>query len=186
MFRAFVFFMTGFFPAIVFGQVPFPPLSQPVTVFSFEDKDWNVEALTKPRSGRPSAPTPTSIPGARVIKTLELKALLDTNKDVVVVDVLDSKTRKSIPGAFWLAGAGDGQFYAAERSRFATALEKLTGGDKTRPLVFLCTSSECWLSYNASLHALEAGHKDVIWYRGGTSSWTGASFEWIKPESVRW
>jgi len=61
-----------------------------------------------------------------------------------------------------------------------------TGGDKTRPLVFLCISSECWLSYDASLHALEAGYKDVIWYRGGTNSWTGAILEWTKPESVSW
>jgi PQQ-dependent catabolism-associated CXXCW motif protein len=186
MIRALVFSLIGFFPVLVFGQVPFPPLPQPNTAFSFEDKDWNVEPTTEPRSGRPHAPTPTSIPGARVIRTLELKALLDASNNVVVVDVLDSKTRKSVPGAFWLSGAGDGRFFAAEKSRFAAALEKLTGGDKTRPLVFLCISSECWLSYNASLHALEAGYKDVIWYRGGTNSWTGASLEWSEPESVSW
>lgn len=185
MFQMLFLLLIGFSTSIVFGQVPFPPLPQPVTAFSFEDKNWNIEATTTPKSGLLHAPTPTSIPGARVIKTLELKALLDANRNVVVVDVLDSKTRKSIPGAFWLPGAGDGQFYAAEKSRFTTALEKLTGGDKTRPLVFLCISSECWLSYNASLRALEAGYKDVIWYRGGTNSWTGASFELTKPESVQ-
>lgn len=186
MFRSLVFCLIGLFPAIVFGQVAFPPLPQPVATYSFEAKDWGVEAPTTPNRGRLHAPTPTSIPGARVITTLELKALLDSNKNVVVVDVLDSQTRTSIPGAFWLSGAGSGQFYAAEKSRFATALEKLTGGDKTRPLVFLCISSECWLSYNASLHALEAGYKDVIWYRGGTNAWTGASFERTKPETVSW
>ena len=186
MVRALALFLIGLFPGLVFGQVPFPPLPQPITAFSFEDRDWSVEAPTTPRIGRPHAPTPTSIPGARVIKTLELKALLDADKSVVVVDVLDSKTRKSVPGAFWLSGAGDGQFYAAEKGRLAAALEKLTGGDKSRPLVFLCVSSECWLSYNASLHALEAGYRDVIWYRGGTNSWTGASLEWTKPQSVSW
>ncbi|HRO35559.1 MAG TPA: rhodanese-like domain-containing protein [Thauera sp.] len=186
MIRIFALFLTCLLPALAFGQVPFPPLPQPMATFSFEDKDWNVEAPTTPHRGRPHAPTPTSIPGARVIKTLELKALLDVNKDVVVVDVLDSKNRRSIPGAFWLSGAGDGQFFAAEKNRFAAALEKLTGGDKTRPLVFLCISSECWLSYNASLYALEAGYKDVIWYRGGTNAWTGASLDWTKPESVSW
>ena len=187
MIRATVAFLTSLLPALVFGQVPFPPLTpQPVAAFSFEGKDWNVEAPTIPRSGTAHAPTPTSIPGARVIKTLQLKTLLETEKNAVMVDVLDSKTRNSIPGAFWLSGAGSGQFYAAEKSRFATALEKLTGGDKARPLVFLCVSAECWLSYNASLHALEAGHKDVIWYRGGTNSWTGANLELAKPQSVNW
>lgn len=186
MLQAFIVFVVCLFPALTFGQVPFPQLPQPTTTFSFEDKDWGVEAITTPKRAPYHAPTPTSIPGARVIKTLELKALLESNHNVIVVDVLDSKTRKSIPGALWMPGAGDGQFFAAEKSRFSTALEKLTSGDKTRPIVFLCFNSECWLSYNASLHALEAGYKDVIWYRGGTNSWTGASLEWKNPETVSW
>lgn len=186
MIRTLVFFLSGIFPVLVFGQVPFPQLPQPIVTFSFEDKDWNVEATTTPKTSGPHAPTPTSIPGARVIKTLELKTLLETNKNIVIVDVLDSKARSSIPGAFWMQGAGDGKFFGAEKIRFATALEKITGGDKNRPLVFLCISSECWLSYNASLHALEAGYKDVIWYRGGTNSWRGANFDWKKPEIVSW
>ncbi|HNC85173.1 MAG TPA: rhodanese-like domain-containing protein [Nitrospira sp.] len=186
MIRAFVVFLVSFFPTFVFGQVPFPELPQPITTFSFEDKDWSVEATTSPKRGAAHAPTPTSIPGARVIKTLELKALLETNKNVLVVDVLESKTRKSIPGAFWMSGAGDGRFFGAEKSRFSTVMEKLTTGDKNRPVVFLCLNSECWLSYNAALHALEAGYKDVIWYRGGTDAWRGASLEWKTPESVSW
>ncbi len=187
MFRALVAFLVFCFPIFAFGQVPFPQLPQPITTFSLEDKDWGVEATTTPKRGPLyHAPTPASIPGARVIKTLELKGLLESNKNVVVVDVLDSKTRTTIPGAFWMYGGGDGQFFGAEKSRFATALEKLTGGDKTRPIVFLCLGSECWLSYNASLHALEAGYKDVIWYRGGTDSWKGANLESKKPESISW
>lgn len=186
MMRAFVVFLVSLFPTLVFGQVPFPELPQPITTFSFEDKDWTVNATTTPKKGAAHAPTPTSIPGARVIKTMELKGLLESNKKVVVVDVLDSKARKSIPGAFWLSGAGDGQFFGAEKSRFATAMEKLTAGDKARPVVFLCLNSECWLSYNASLHAIEAGYTDVVWYRGGTNAWRGASLEWKTPESVSW
>jgi PQQ-dependent catabolism-associated CXXCW motif protein len=179
-------FLVCISPALAFGQVPFPQLPQPITTFSFEDKDWGVETTMTPKRAPYHAPTPTSIPGARVIKTLELKGLLESNKTIVVVDVLDSKTRRTIPGAFWMSGGGDGQFFAAEKSRFSTALEKLTSSDKTRPIVFLCLSSECWLSYNASLHALEAGYKDVIWYRGGTASWTGASLDRKKPENVSW
>ena len=186
MIRTIVVFLVSFIPSLVFGQVPFPELPQPITAFSFEDKDWGVEAVTSPKRGAAHAPTPTSIPGARVIKTLELKALLDANKDILIVDVLDSKARKSIPGAFWMSGAGDGQFFGAEKSRFSTAIEKLTAGDKSRPVIFLCLNSECWLSYNAALHALEAGYKDVIWYRGGTNAWRGASLEWKTPESVSW
>jgi PQQ-dependent catabolism-associated CXXCW motif protein len=186
MFRKLFSLFACLLPALVSGQIPFPDLQQPIQTFSFEDKDWNIEAVATPKRAPYHAPTPTSIPGARVIKTLELKALLDTNKGVVVIDVLDSKGRRSIPGALWMSGAGDGQFFGAEKSRYSAALQKLTGGDINRPIVFLCISSECWLSYNAALYAQEAGYKDVIWYRGGTNSWTGASLEWKRPEIIIW
>lgn len=174
------------FPVLVFGQVSYPVLPQPITAFSFEDKDWGVGTTASPKRAPYHAPTPISIPGARVIKTLELKALLESNESPVVVDVLGSKNRKSIPGSVWMDGAGDGQFFNAEKDRFAAALGKLTAGDKTRPVIFLCVSSECWLSYNASLYAVEAGYKDVIWYRGGTNAWSGASLELVKAEPVTW
>lgn len=186
MLRQFFIAATLFVPMFVFGQVPFPQMPQPVATFSYEDKDWGVEAANTPRQGSPHAYTPTAIPGARVIKTLELKALLEANKNVLVIDVLDSKSRKTIPGAYWMPGAGDGRFYRAEKSRFAAALDKLSGGDKSRPIVFLCVSSECWLSYNASLHALEAGYTDVIWYRGGTNAWKAANLDLAEPARINW
>jgi len=174
------------FSSLALAEVPFPSLPQPITAFSFEDKNWEIKPTTTPETRQYHSPTPVSIPGGRVIKTLELKALLELNDKVIVIDVLGSKTRKTIPGAFWMHGAGDGRFFAAEKNRFSAALERLTEGNKDRPLVFLCLNSECWLSYNASLHAIEAGYKDVIWYRGGTDSWRGASLDWKEPEKVNW
>ena len=184
MFREFL-LLICLFPTFSFGQIAYPSLPQPLTRFSFEDKDWAVAATANPKKVT-HGPTPTTIPGARTIKTLELKALLDAKQSMVIVDVLDSKTRTSIPGAIWMFGAGDGQFFGAEKSRFSAALEKLTAGDKSKPVVFLCTGSECWQSYNASLYAVEAGYKDVIWYRGGTSAWAGASLDRVVPETIEW
>jgi len=168
------------------GQVPIPQVPQPVPAFSFEDKDWQVAPTSSAKRPPYHSPTPLAIPGARIIRTLELKALLTENDKVIVVDVLDSKSRNTIPGAYWLSGAGDGQFFAAEKARFENALENLTAGEKDRPIVFLCLSSECWLSYNASLYAVEAGYKDVLWYRGGTNAWSGASLDLKRPKQVRW
>lgn len=168
------------------AQAPFPKLKEPVKTYSAETKDWGVKAEATPKLDPLHAPTPTTIPGARVIKTVELKALLAENKKVVVIDVLDSQDRKSVPGAVWMSGAGASKFYDAEKGRFAKALEKVTAGDKGRPLVFLCLSSECWLSYNAALRALDAGYKDVIWYRGGTNSWRAAKLDWAPPERLAW
>ena len=152
--------------------------------FANEDKDWGVAATTTPRRGTYHAPTPTTVPGAKVIKTMALKALLDENQALVVIDVLDGNP--TIPGAHWMKGGGEAPFYASEKSRFASALEKLTASDKKRPLVFSCLSSECWLSYNAALYALDAGYTDVTWYRGGVVAWKAAGLPVKKPEGVAW
>lgn len=173
------------FSTSTLSQVEIPRID-PIQTFSHEAKDWGVAPTTRPQGPPFGAPTPTSIPGARVINTLELKALLEANKQVVVIDVMDSNTRTTIPGAYWMRGAGDSRFFRAEKERFAAALEKLMGGDKNRPIVFLCGSSECWTSYNASLHALEAGYKDILWYRGGTTAWSGANLERKRPELINW
>ncbi len=104
----------------------------------------------------------------------------------VVIDVLDSKTGTTVPGARWMPGAGDSRVFAAEKDRFTRAIEKLMGGDKNRPVAFLCLSSECRESYNACLHAIEAGYKDVLWYRGGTNAWSGARLDRRTPERMSW
>lgn len=168
------------------SQVAFPPTSAEEPVYAMEDNDWGVSPTSTVKKKPYHAPTPKSIPGARVISTAALQQLLRDNKDIVIIDVLDSKTRKSIPGTVWMNGAGSGDFYNAEKERFAAAMDKLTEGNKTRPVVFLCISSECWLSYNASLHALDAGYKDVIWYRGGTDAWRGANFKLKVPGTIDW
>ncbi len=133
--------LTVLVPLLANGEVTIPQIPQPQS-FSYEDKDWGVEPTSRPKMRPYGAPTPVSIPSARVISTQQLKALLDTDKSVVVIDVLSSKTRTTIPGAYWMPGAGDGQFYRAEELRFSAALEKLVGADKNRPVVFLCSSSE--------------------------------------------
>jgi PQQ-dependent catabolism-associated CXXCW motif protein len=172
-------------PSLSMAQ-SFPgPVSAPTT-FADEDKDWGVAPTTTPRRRNYHAPTPTSIPGAKVIKTLELKALVDQNKAAVVIDVLDSKDSQTIPGAYWLAGAGDGNFYGAEKARFSAALDGFTKADKNAPVVFLCRSSECWNSYNAALYAVELGYKDVYWYRGGRDAWRGANLQRKEAPRLTW
>jgi PQQ-dependent catabolism-associated CXXCW motif protein len=177
--------LVGLFALAAPAAVPIPTPAQDQT-FSYEDKDFGVSSTSTPQGPPFGKPTPTTIPGARVIKTLQLKALLDSEQNVVVIDVLDSKTRTTVPRAYWMPGAGDSRFFAAEKARFAAALEKLTGGDKTRPVAFICLSSECWESYNACLHAIEAGYTDVLWYRGGTNAWGGANLERKPPERLNW
>ena len=172
-------------PVLAVGQIEIPQFAQR-QVFSYEDKDWNVQPESSPQGPPYGKPTPTSIPGARVITAQQLKALLDLHTEIVVIDVLDSAKRTTIPHAYWLPGAGAARFYAAEKSRFSAALDKLAGSNKDRPIVFLCVSSECWESYNASLHAIDAGYKDILWFRGGTNAWSGASLERKPADRIDW
>jgi PQQ-dependent catabolism-associated CXXCW motif protein len=154
--------------------------------YADEGKDWGVAAVTSQRRSEFHAPTPTGIPGAQVIKTSALKKLLDADKSVVVVDVLDGVTRSTIPGARWMPEAGNGLVYPAEKARFAEAIAKFTSSDKSRPIVFMCLSAQCWLSYNASLLAVEAGYTNVMWYRGGVEAWRAAGLPVERAERANW
>lgn len=156
--------------------------------FADEDHDWSITPPTKAKDPPYHAPTPTTLPGGRVIRTSALKTLLDGNSQVVVIDVLNSASgvRDTIPGAVWMPGAGSGKFYRAEQARYEEVLLELTGGDRAKPLVFLCLGSECWLSYNAALRALDAGFTDVIWYRGGSDAWHGASLPMARARKINW
>ncbi|WP_374666991.1 protein kinase [Ramlibacter sp.] len=154
--------------------------------FANEDTDWGVAPTREPRVKPLHAPTPRSLPGGRTIATLDLKALLLANRSVVVIDVLDTKARMTVPGAAWMPGAGQGRLGPPAKAGFANALQELTGGDRGRPLVFLCLNAECWLSYNAALHAIEAGYTQVHWYRGGTDAWTGAGLPRRAPRRIDW
>ena len=70
------------------------------------------------------------------------------------------------------SGIGEQRMFGKDRTAFPKALERLTAGDKGRPLIFYCLSSMCWHSYNASLRAMEEGYTQVMWYRGGLEAWT--------------
>ena len=140
-------------------------------VYGDEARDWNVRPTSRLRTTDYHAPTPLSIPGGRMVTTEELKAMRSAQPAPYLIDVLGGNVHRTIGGAFWMIGAGAGDFNREEEKRFATALAGFAAGDKGRPLVFFCVDAECWLSYNAALRAIALGYTNVMWYRGGISSW---------------
>jgi PQQ-dependent catabolism-associated CXXCW motif protein len=140
-------------------------------VFADEDKDWGVPPVKVLRTVGYHSPTPLQIPGGRVVTTGQLKTLLEQQPRPYVIDVLGGGVHSTIAGAFWMIGAGAGDMSKDEEARFAKAIAAFAGGDKSRPLVFFCVDSECWLSYNAALRAIGLGYTNVMWYRGGIASW---------------
>jgi len=154
-------------------------------VFADADRDWGVAPTKTPRDARLHAPTPKELPGARTITAMGLRALRDQSPAPVLIDVLDGQGHRTIPGAHWLREPGKSVFGPAEMESFREDLEKLTKGRKSAPIVFFCLSSECWLSYNAGLRAIELGYTNVSWFRGGTAAWQRAGFETREAEPYR-
>lgn len=125
------------------------------------------------RLGNYSAPTPSSIPAARVIDTAELRKLMQAPaaRQPLLFDVRGERL-ESLPGAIWLPGAGRGSsFEDGIQARLSSVLRETTRGDPARTLVFFCAGPRCWLSYNAALRAVRLGYRDVRWYREGIEVW---------------
>jgi len=143
--------------------------------FADEDRDWGVAAIDHLRQPPYHAPTPLEIPGAQVVHTRELQAMLAGSDRPLLIDVLSGEGHETLAGAVWLGGAGRGEhFKDAVQGDLVPLLMRLTGNDKDKPMVFFCASSQCWLSYNAALRAVAAGWTRVYWYRGGIDAWTEA------------
>ena len=138
--------------------------------FASESKDFGVSEMKNPKGPPYSSGTPMTVPGGRTVTTDELKAMLAADSKPIIIDALGSSVM--IEGAHGLGAAvGEHRMFGKDREMFPKALEKLTGGDKAKAIVFYCRSSSCWHSYNATLHAVAAGYTSVLWYRGGVDAW---------------
>ena len=122
-------------------------------------------------------PTPTRIPGGEVITTDRVIGLVQQNMQgrpaALVFHVLGPGPR--VPGAENAGPAAQaGSFNDATQQEFGRYLQQVTAGDKARPMVFYCQSTQCWMSYNAALRAIAMGYSRVYWYRGGIEAWQQA------------
>ena len=77
-------------------------------VFDEETRSWGVEPTSSYRSEKFHAPTPNTIAGATVVTTGELLERMRGASPPVLVDVLGGKSHRTLPGALWLKGAGEG------------------------------------------------------------------------------
>ena len=143
--------------------------------YADEDRDWGIAPTNRLRQQPYHGPTPRQIPGAQVVQTRQLQAMLIGQESPILIDVLSEDGHVTLAGAVWLSGAGRGaNFLDPVQSMLPRLLAQLAGGDTARPMVFFCANSQCWLSYNAALRAVAAGYSNVYWYRGGIEAWTAA------------
>jgi PQQ-dependent catabolism-associated CXXCW motif protein len=143
------------------------------------------------------APTPDRVPGGVTLDTAGLLELIEREGPVLIDTApalrtgetdfsgrwLVAEPRRSLPGSLWLPNVGYGSLDAAMERYLRGNLERATGGDRERPLVFYCYV-DCWMSWNAARRAAEWGWRRVHWYPLGTDGWVAAGRPLVSVEPV--
>ncbi len=118
--------------------------------------------------------TPTALPGAKVIGATETRALMAQGVPVYDVRVDDEYDQAHVPGAISVPyKEGSAKEVGFDPADDQFALNKLPK-DKNAPFVMYCDGTICWKSYKSSVMAIQAGWKNVYWFRGGFPEWKEA------------
>lgn len=138
------------------------------------------------------SPTPVRIEGITTVDTQALDALMTSEPDLVIVDVINltfqndrfliDKPHQAIVGAHWLPNTGQGDLELRWEQYLLGEVQRLTEGNNRRPVVVAC-KSDCWLSWNVSLRLYNAGYRSLYWYRNGVDTWmaNGKPVETVEP-----
>jgi rhodanese-related sulfurtransferase len=120
--------------------------------------------------------------GYDVISTEELKKMIDSGKNMIIVDTMpyaDSYKKEHVPGAVqflfpipdmaeWDTKLTDGKTqedYAA-----------LLGPDKSKTIIVYCGFVKCTRSHNGAAWAEKLGYEHVLRYPGGIFAWKGSGY----------
>jgi thiosulfate/3-mercaptopyruvate sulfurtransferase len=120
--------------------------------------------------------------GYDVITTEELKKLIDSGKEILIIDTMpyeDSYKKQHIPGAkqflfpipemeTWDTKETDGK----TQDDFAALL----GPDKDKTIVIYCGFVKCTRSHNGAMWAKKLGYNNVLRQPGGIYAWLGAGY----------
>ena len=149
-----------------------PEMAMPIGSASGEMQDFGVSPTGQLRASQQlHGPTPTSIPGGKVIGTRQLSQLLQGGQgNVLLLHAYGAP--EQLPGAQAAGPAAQGGSFDDQVQReFGQYLRQASGGDTSRMLVVYCAGPQCWGSYNAALRAIHMGFRNVYWYRGGLEYW---------------
>jgi rhodanese-related sulfurtransferase len=99
----------------------------------------------------------------KTIEANELKALLDGNEDVLLINTLNAESfeKTRIPGAVNIP---------VEDEDFVARVEEQAGG-KDKPIVVYCASQQCNSSEKAAEKLENAGFTAVTDFAGGFKAW---------------
>jgi rhodanese-related sulfurtransferase len=115
--------------------------------------------------------TPETLAGTKVVTAEEVQKRMASGVPVIDARVANEYAEEHIKGAknvpYKEKSAKSTSFDASQDSFDVSKLP----ADKSAPLVIYCNAGECWKSYKASVAALKAGYKNILWFRGGMPEW---------------
>lgn len=120
--------------------------------------------------------------GYDIITTEELKNLLDSGEDVLVVDTMpfeDSYKKQHVPGAKqFLFPIPDMDEWDTNETGGKTREDfvALLGPDKDKTIVIYCGFVKCTRSHNGAVWAKKLGYNNVLRHPGGIFAWKGAGY----------
>ena len=121
--------------------------------------------------------------GYDVIKTDELKKMIDEGKDILIIDTMPyegSYKKNHIPGAKqFLFPIPEMKTWDTKETAGKTQddFQAVLGTDKDKTIVIYCGFVKCTRSHNGALWAKKLGYKNVLRYPGGIFAWKGAKYE---------
>lgn len=120
--------------------------------------------------------------GYKIVTTDELKAWIDQNKDMIIVDTMPyeaSYKKNHLPGAVQvLFPIPDMNTWNTEETDGKTKedYEKLLGPDKDKTIVVYCGFVKCTRSHNGAVWAKKLGYTNVYRHPGGIKAWKEAKY----------
>ena len=123
-----------------------------------------------------------------LITTEELKELIDSGKDILIIDTMpyeDSYKKNHIPGAKqFLFPIPTMETWDTKETgeKSQDDYTALLGPDKNKTIVVYCGFVKCTRSHNGAMWAKKLGYTKVLRHPGGIFSWKGAGYP---TESVK-
>lgn len=120
--------------------------------------------------------TPTSLPGATIISAAEAKTLIAKGVPVYDVRLEEEYATAHVPGALFVPYTeGSAKEVGFDPADDQFALNKLPK-DKKTALIMYCDGTICWKSYKSATMAIQAGWKNIYWFRGGLPEWKSVGY----------
>lgn len=120
--------------------------------------------------------------GYDVITAKDLKDLINSGKDVLVIDTMPygaSYKKGHVPGAKqFLFPIPEMKEWNTKETEGKTVddFKALLGPDMSKTIIIYCGFVKCTRSHNGAMWAVKLGYKNVLRFPGGIFAWKGAKY----------